>query len=144
MLINKNAFWFFRSIINCQIMSFRIMFNLHLSNRDLLIASKLNSWDFPSGAVAKYPPARRCKKCGFNPWVRKIPWRRAWQFTPVFLSGESHEQRSLAGYIQSVGSQRVRPNWATVQALWFQYYCYLVPFFLTLRPLWLLRTLIYP
>ena len=34
----------------------------------------------------------------FNPWVGKIPWRRAWQPTPVFLSGKSHGQRSLAGY----------------------------------------------
>jgi len=34
----------------------------------------------------------------FNPWVRKIPWRRAWQPTPVFLLGESHGQRSLVGY----------------------------------------------
>ena len=34
----------------------------------------------------------------FNPWVRKIPWRRAWQPSPVFLPGESHGQRSLAGY----------------------------------------------
>ena len=33
-----------------------------------------------------------------DPWVRKIPWRRAWQPTPVFLLGESHGQRSLAGY----------------------------------------------
>ena len=32
------------------------------------------------------------------PWVRKIPWRRAWQLTPVFLSGESHGQRSLVSY----------------------------------------------
>ena len=30
--------------------------------------------------------------------VRKIPWRRAWQPTQVFLPGESHGQRSLAGY----------------------------------------------
>ena len=30
-------------------------------------------------------------RCRFNPWVRKIPWRRAWQPTPVFLPGESHE-----------------------------------------------------
>ena len=37
-------------------------------------------------------------RCGFNSWVRKIPWRRAWQPTPVFLRGESHGQRSLAGY----------------------------------------------
>ena len=34
----------------------------------------------------------------FDPWVSKIPWRRAWQPTPVFLPGESHRQRSLAGY----------------------------------------------
>ena len=31
-------------------------------------------------------------------WVRKIPWRRTWQLTPVFLPGEFHGQRSLAGY----------------------------------------------
>ena len=34
----------------------------------------------------------------FNTWVRKIPWRREWQPTPVFLPGESHGQRSLVGY----------------------------------------------
>ena len=39
---------------------------------------------------------RRCKRIGFDPWVRKIPWIRQWQFTPVFLPGESHRQRSLA------------------------------------------------
>ena len=35
---------------------------------------------------------------GFPPWVRKIPWRREWQPTPVFLPGKSHGLRSLAGY----------------------------------------------
>ena len=35
---------------------------------------------------------------GFDPWVGKIPWRREWQPTPVFLPGESHEERSLADY----------------------------------------------
>ena len=33
----------------------------------------------------------------FGPWVKKIPWRRTWQPTPIFLSGEFHGQRSLAG-----------------------------------------------
>ena len=33
-----------------------------------------------------------------DPWVRKIPWRRAWQPTPVFLPGEPHGQRSLVAY----------------------------------------------
>ena len=41
---------------------------------------------------------RRHKRCRFNPWVRKIPGRKAQQFTPGFLLGESHGQRSLAGY----------------------------------------------
>ena len=34
----------------------------------------------------------------FDPWAGKIPWRRTWQPTPVFLPGKSHGQRSLAGY----------------------------------------------
>ena len=38
------------------------------------------------------------KDTGFDSWVMKIPWRRSWQPTPVFLPGESHRQRSLAGY----------------------------------------------
>ena len=35
---------------------------------------------------------------GFSSWVWKVPWRRRWQSTPVFLPGESHGERSLAGY----------------------------------------------
>ena len=41
---------------------------------------------------------RRRKRRGFHPWVGKIPWRRKWQPTPVFLPGESHEWRSLMVY----------------------------------------------
>ena len=41
---------------------------------------------------------RRCKRCGFDPWVRKIPWSTKCQPTPGFLPGESHGQRSLADY----------------------------------------------
>ena len=54
-------------------------------------------WGFPSGSVVKNLPAMlERQRLGFNPWVRKIPWR--WdQPTPVLL-GESHWQRSLVGY----------------------------------------------
>ena len=41
---------------------------------------------------------RRNKRRGFDPWVWKIPWRRAWQLTPVFLPGKSHGGRNLVGY----------------------------------------------
>ena len=50
--------------------------------------------------VVKEPTCqcRRSKKHRLNPWVGKIPWRRKWQHTPVFLPRESHGQRSLEGY----------------------------------------------
>ena len=50
----------------------------------------------------------QCNRCRFDPWVGKIPWRKKWQPTPEFLSGESHGLRSLAGY--SPGDRRVGPN----------------------------------
>ena len=37
-------------------------------------------------------------RCSLDAWIRKISWRRAWQPTPVFLPGKSHEQRILKGY----------------------------------------------
>ena len=51
---------------------------------------------FPGGISGKEPTCqcRSIKRCRFDPWVRKNPWRRAWQSTPVFLPGESHGQRS--------------------------------------------------
>ena len=48
--------------------------------------------------VVKNPPANARDIRNVNPWVGKIPWKRAWQPTPVFLSGESHGERNLAGY----------------------------------------------
>jgi len=41
---------------------------------------------------------RKCKRHGFDPWVGKMPWRRKWYPTPVFLLEEAQEQRSLAGH----------------------------------------------
>ena len=55
---------------------------------------------FPGGTSGKEPAChcRRHKKHGFDPWVGKLPWRKARQPTPVFLPRESHEQKSLVGY----------------------------------------------
>ena len=57
-------------------------------------------WFFPDGDSGKEPTCqcRRHKRLGFDPWVGKIPWRRAGQPTPVLLPGESHGQRSLVGW----------------------------------------------
>ena len=56
----------------------------------------------------------KCKRHKFNPWVRKTPWRRRWQTTPVFLLGEFHGQSSLAGY--SPWDHKVRHDWTTEHA----------------------------
>ena len=53
------------------------------------------------------------RRHGFDPWVGKVPWRRAWQPTPVFLPRKSNGQRSLAGC--SPLGRRIRHNWATKQ-----------------------------
>ena len=54
-------------------------------------------WAFPGDSDHRV--CLQCGTSGFNPWVGKIPWRRKWQPTPVFLPGKSHGWRSLAGYI---------------------------------------------
>ena len=61
-------------------------------------------------------PSRRLR---FNPCVWKIPWRRKWQPTPVFLPGKSHEQRSLAGY-SPWGSKESDTIERTTLGKWFK------------------------
>ena len=56
---------------------------------------------------------RRHKRCRFNPWVRKLPWRRAWQPIPVFLPGEFPWTEEPDGLV--MGSQRVGHDWAAEQ-----------------------------
>ena len=55
---------------------------------------------YPRDNTGKEPIChwRRHKRCRFDPWLGKIPWRSAWQPMPVFFPGESHGQRSLVSY----------------------------------------------
>ena len=73
------------------------------------VRGRWGQWHRPEsggGTVTTWLPGRlsgkelacHCRRRGFDPWVRKIPWRRKWQPTPVFLPGKSHGWRSLAGY----------------------------------------------
>ena len=73
--------------------------NVHASQVALVVKDPTSKW-------------RRHKRLGFNPWVRKISWRRKWQSAPVFLPGESHGQSSLAGLLCYMGSQRVWHDWS--------------------------------
>ena len=87
---------------------------------------KPNQWQSSQGILLELPgnrflggtsgkePACQCmrhKGCHFDPWVEKIPWRKAWQPTPVFLPGESPWAEKSGG-LQSMGSQRVGYDWS--------------------------------
>ena len=72
-----------------------------LTLRHKYLVSGTSSRRASQGAlVVKNQPANAgdIMRCGFDPWVGKIPWKRKWEPTPVFLPGESHGQRNLAGY----------------------------------------------
>ena len=60
--------------------------------RFIQIGKKGGSW------LRQQSVCLQCRRPGFDPWVGKIPWRRKWQPTPVFLPGKSHGRRSLVGY----------------------------------------------
>ena len=63
--------------------------------------------------MVKNPPVHlQSRRLGFDPWIGKICWRRAWQPTPVFLPGESPWTEEPCG-LQSIGSERVGHDWAT-------------------------------
>ena len=69
------------------------------------------AWGCPGGSDGKSILLQR-RRPGFHPWVGKIPWRRVWQPTPVFLPGESPWAKEPGG-LQSMRLQRVRHDWAT-------------------------------
>ena len=52
--------------------------------------------------------ACQCRSHGFGPWLGKIPWRRNWQPTSVFLPGESHGRKSLVATVHGVAKSRTR------------------------------------
>ena len=51
---------------------------------------------------------KRCKRCRFDSWVGKIPWRRTWHSTPVFLPRKSHRQKNLVGYSHKVAKSQTQ------------------------------------
>ena len=70
--------------------------------------------DFSDHSVVKNLPANAGDmRLGFDPWVRKNSWRRKWQFTLVFLLGESYGWRSLVGYSHGLTKSWTRlSDWA--------------------------------
>ena len=89
-LIPPNMFTFYvlfrTELVRFNSYLFLFTFKYYLAASQILIINGL-----PRQLIGK-------ESCGFNHWVRKIPWRRKWQATPVLLPGKSHGQRSLVRY----------------------------------------------
>ena len=86
----------------------------HSSNNGLhFVHNQVEGQDLLGGTRGKESACQcgRCKRQGFDPWVKKFPWRRVWQPTPVCLPGESHGQRCLVGF-SPWHSTRVGHNWS--------------------------------
>ena len=60
---------------------------------------------FPGGTSGK-EATWQCRRQGFDPWDEKIPWKRKWEPTPVFLPGESHGQRILTATVHRVSENQ--------------------------------------
>ena len=67
-------------------------------------------WASQMAPVVKNPLANAGDRCGLDLWVGKIPWRRKCPPTPVFLPGESLEQRSLWVTVHRVAQSQTRPK----------------------------------
>ena len=87
--------------------TWRTLYSAYVNMWILYFSPNLSILFFPGGTSGKkkkkktkhlFCQQRRHKRREFNPGIRKIPWRRTWQLTPVFLPGESLGQRSLVGY----------------------------------------------
>ena len=89
--------------------------------------------DFPGSSTVKNPPAMQetCRRCRFDPWIGKIPWRRKWQPTPVFLPEKFHGLQpdkllweipwtEEPGGLQCMGLQRAEHDWLNNNGLLIQ------------------------
>ena len=94
--------------------------------------------DFPGGSDCKVS-CLQCGRPGFDPWVRKILWRREWQPTPVLLPGKSHGQSSIVGY-----SPQGHKELDTTERVHFLSFTFFIPVLLYSVPLTPCQTTVDP
>ena len=116
---------------------FNIDFPFHWCSITSVAATKRELFDlwlyfmraFPGGANGKEPACqcRRWKRHGFDSWDGKIPWRRAWQLTPVFLPGDSMDCGAWWAIVH-----RITKSWIEVEWLSIHYFVIVIVYILFL------------
>ena len=102
MFCGRNFKWFYVYITLPLCNDCSMSIQPHLSQFEFI--DIISSW------LSGKESACQCRRCGFNPWLGKSSWKKAWQSTLVFLPGEAHGQRSLMGY----SPWGLWARWATV------------------------------
>ena len=90
----------------CSLFSFFLHLRLFPPYHSILILLLLGRHQICLQLRWQSPPAMQDNRV--RPWVRKIPWRRKWQPTPIFLSGKFHGQRSLAATVHGIKESQTR------------------------------------
>ena len=90
---------FFQLELEWKLMVLSYQYVLPLKANKPMVTVKLRG-GFPGGSAGKIICLQcgSCRRHGFDPWIGKSPWRRAWKSTPVFSPGKSHGERSLVAY----------------------------------------------
>ena len=78
---------------------------------DLVAHVNQSDWSGSNSKESSFSKCRRCKRHRFHPWDRKIPWKRVWRPTPVFMSEETHVQSSSQAAIQNVKKSQTWLKW---------------------------------
>ena len=97
----NNVRWFnfcFIAVEPCELFHYGRYLSINF-NKFYVLFKEGSPWilGFP-GSLDGKASAYNAGETGFDPWVGKVPWRRKWQPTPVFMPGKSHGPRSLVGY----------------------------------------------
>ena len=78
-----------------------------ISERNLIILNKIEDYTGISQVAQWRRMCLQCRRCRFNPWVRKIPWRRKWEPTPVFLLGDTMDRGAWWATVHGVTKSRL-------------------------------------
>ena len=103
------------TLSECKLLLLKLLFfkMIAISGRESWLFDFSTSWwGFPYGSAVRL--SHQWRRHSFNPWVRKIPWRRKRQPTPVFLPGKSHRQRSRAGYSPTSCKESDTTEWLSM------------------------------
>ena len=112
----KLKMWAPQKFLNLDVLCISLVFgNLSCDSFNSMSQMQHSAMGFPGSTSVKdlTCQCRRCKRLGFDPWIRKIPWSRKWHPTPIFLPEEFMGRRAWWPTVHEVAKSQTRlSTWA--------------------------------